>query len=104
MSGQMARTGSDPDHYDDTLVNAVKRFQIKRGIATGDNEYFILGEQEVQARGLPKSVLRPILPSPRYLQQDEVTALDRVVDGSRRAKVLHGQGAPPDGEFEARRV
>ena len=38
------------------------------------------------------------------LEQDEVTALDGVVDDRRRAKVLHGQGAPPDGEFEARRV
>jgi hypothetical protein len=47
-------------------------FQIKRGLATGDNSYFILAEEEIAARGLPREVFTPILPSPRYLRQDEV--------------------------------
>jgi len=47
-------------------------FQIKRGLATGDNSYFILTEEEIAARGLPREVFTPILPSPRYLRQDEV--------------------------------
>lgn len=47
-------------------------FQIKRGLATGDNSYFILAEEEIAARGLPTEVFTPILPSPRYLQHDEV--------------------------------
>jgi hypothetical protein len=38
------------------------------------------------------------------LEQDQVTALDGVVGDRRRAKVLHGQGVPPDGDCEARRV
>ncbi len=54
-------------------------FQIKRGLATGDNSFFILPEQEIAARGLPKEVVTPILPSPRYLQCDEVRARE---DGS----------------------
>jgi hypothetical protein len=49
-------------------------FQIKRGLATGDNHYFILNEEEIDARGLPREVFTPILPSPRYLQQNEVRA------------------------------
>jgi len=49
-------------------------FQIKRGLATGDNSYFILAEEEIAARGLPREVFTPILPSPRYLQRDEVKA------------------------------
>jgi len=49
-------------------------FRIKRGLATGDNDYFILPEDEIAARGLPKEVFTPILPSPRYLQHDEVKA------------------------------
>jgi hypothetical protein len=49
-------------------------FQIKRGLATGDNSYFILSEEEIAARGLPMEMFTPILPSPRYLQQDEVKA------------------------------
>jgi hypothetical protein len=47
-------------------------FTIKRGIATGGNGYFILSEQEIAARGLPIEAFTPILPSPRYLPQDEV--------------------------------
>jgi hypothetical protein len=47
-------------------------FQIKRGLATGDNSYFILSENEIKARSLPIEEFIPILPSPRYLQEDEV--------------------------------
>ena len=49
-------------------------FRIKRGIATGDNNFFILPEEEIVARGLPMQLFTPILPSPRYLPQDEITA------------------------------
>lgn len=49
-------------------------FQIKRGIATGDNGFFILDEETITRRSLPREVFRPILPSPRYLPEDEVCA------------------------------
>ncbi len=49
-------------------------FNIKRGLATGDNEFFILTAEEVAARQLPFECFRPILPSPRYLKIDEVMA------------------------------
>jgi hypothetical protein len=49
-------------------------FQVKRGIATGDNKFFILSEEEVKTHALPIQELRPILPSPRYLPEDEVMA------------------------------
>ena len=49
-------------------------FRIKRGLATGDNGYFILSAEDIQRRGLPFDVFRPILPSPRYLPEDEVMA------------------------------
>ena len=49
-------------------------FKIKRGIATGDNSYFILSSDEIEARGLPMEAFRPILPSPRYLPADKVDA------------------------------
>ena len=49
-------------------------FSIKRGLATGNNRYFILPVQEIQKRGLPTEAFRPILPSPRYLTDDEVLA------------------------------
>lgn len=49
-------------------------FRIKRGLVTGSNRYFILTLEEIERRGLPREVFRPILPSPRYLQKNEVAA------------------------------
>jgi len=49
-------------------------FNIKRGLATGNNEFFILTEEDIQARHLPDELFTPILPSPRYLVGDEITA------------------------------
>lgn len=47
-------------------------FKIKRGLATGHNRYFILSEEELAERRLPRECFKPILPSPRYLPEDEV--------------------------------
>jgi len=49
-------------------------FVIKRGIATGANEFFVLGEAKAKDLGLPSKFLRPILPSPRFLRTNEVDA------------------------------
>jgi adenine-specific DNA-methyltransferase len=50
-------------------------FHIKRGLATGDNGFFVLHQHEAESIGIPKSCRRPILPSPRYLQQDVIESL-----------------------------
>lgn len=47
-------------------------FSIKRGLATGHNGFFILPVARVQALGLPVNLFRPILPSPRFMEEDEV--------------------------------
>jgi hypothetical protein len=47
-------------------------FQIKRGIATGANDFFVVSKEQALAHGLPWEFLTPILPSPRYLDSDEV--------------------------------
>lgn len=49
-------------------------FTIRRGLATGDNNYFILTPEEIERRGLPLEAFRPILPSPRYVDVDEIPA------------------------------
>jgi adenine-specific DNA-methyltransferase len=49
-------------------------FKIKRGLATGDNSFFILTRQEIEDRELPWEFFRPILPSPRYLLEDQISA------------------------------
>jgi len=49
-------------------------FTVKRGIATGDNKFFILSRSCIEDLGLPLDQFRPILPSPRYLNTSEVKA------------------------------
>lgn len=43
-------------------------FDVKRGIATGDNSFFILEKSVAQSLEVPKRYLRNILPSSRYIQ------------------------------------
>ncbi len=47
-------------------------FRIKRGLATGDNSYFILSEKEIERRELPINAFKPILPSPRHVPDEEI--------------------------------
>jgi methylase of polypeptide subunit release factors len=49
-------------------------FNIRRGLATGNNRFFILSVEQIEQRGLPMEAFKPILPSPRYLPEDEVKA------------------------------
>jgi adenine-specific DNA-methyltransferase len=49
-------------------------FDIKRGVATGANDFFILTPEQISDRHIPSEFLVPILPSPRYLIDDEVLA------------------------------
>lgn len=49
-------------------------FEIRRGLATGSNAFFILTPQQIKRHELPAEFLRPILPSPRYLASDEILA------------------------------
>lgn len=49
-------------------------FTIKRGLATGCNSFFVLTPEQVQRHDLPAQFLRPILPSPRELENNEILA------------------------------
>ena len=51
-------------------------FEIRRGIATGDNNFFVLDEESARAKCIPGDFLKPILPSPRHLKVEHVTADD----------------------------
>ena len=53
-------------------------FRIQRGIATGNNKFFVMDRREAEQRGFPKHYLKPILPGPRSLK---TTALDADKDG-----------------------
>jgi predicted RNA methylase len=47
-------------------------FEIKRGLATGGNDFFILKPEMIARYHIPKQFLKPILPNPRYLFHDEI--------------------------------
>src|SRR5271157_4860467 len=49
-------------------------FVIKRGLATGSNDFFILSDEETKTWHIPRRFLKPILPSPRYLTADIIDA------------------------------
>jgi len=49
-------------------------FTVKRGLATGNNEFFIVPRERLHELGIPISCVRPILPSPRYVRQEVIDA------------------------------
>jgi len=49
-------------------------FEIKRGLATGANDFFVLTPEEAARHDLPSEFLKPVIPPPRYLTVDEIYA------------------------------
>lgn len=49
-------------------------FTVKRGLATGANEFFMLPPEQVAKHEIPDDVITPILPSSRHLPDDEIAA------------------------------
>lgn len=47
-------------------------FTVKRGIATGDNDFFILSKETIEQYNIPQDFLRPVLPSPRYIKENRI--------------------------------
>jgi adenine-specific DNA-methyltransferase len=65
------REGHDP------AVNAITLgdlFVVRRGLATGNNAFFILEKDRLADLGIPLACVRPILPSPRFLRQEVIEA------------------------------
>lgn len=61
-------------------------FEVKRGIATGANEFFILSPLEAEQLAIPEQFLIPILPGPRRL------ATDRIDSGADGLPQIDGYG------------
>lgn len=51
-------------------------FDIRRGIVTGGNDFFILKRATARQLGLPDACLRPMLPPPRFLTTTVIEADD----------------------------
>ena len=67
-----------PDNTDEDKQQSVHSpmigdfFTIKRGLATGDNDFFILTKEQIEEFKLDMKFFTPILPSPRHLKCNEV--------------------------------
>lgn len=56
-------------------------FTVKRGIATGDNHFFILDSATIEKYSIPRKFLVPVLPSPRYFKANSVSGCnDGLID------------------------
>lgn len=78
---QLANGGVEPpvrDNANDSM-RLGDLFTIRRGLVTGGNDFFVLSEEQIDRHQLPRDLFVPILPSPRYLRETEVHALE---DGS----------------------
>jgi hypothetical protein len=71
-------------------------FSIKRGLATGDNSFFLLTSEQMAERELPPEFFRPILPSPRYLPDDEVDSDENGVPLVERQLFMLDSDMPED--------
>ena len=47
-------------------------FEVRRGVVTGANSYFVMSRHKAQSLGLSSRYLKPVLPSPRYLTTDVI--------------------------------
>jgi hypothetical protein len=52
---------------------------VRRGVATGANDYFIISQETIDKYEIPHVFLRPILPSPRYVHNP---VIDCASDGT----------------------
>ena len=72
-------------------------FSIRRGIATGDNTFFVLPEDAVVRHCFPTEFLKPVLPSPRHLKTDAVVSDEfGVPTNAQRLFLLDCTGRPFD--------
>ena len=51
-------------------------FTVKRGIATGNNAFFVVPRKRLRQLGIPLSCVKPILPSPRFLREEIISQDD----------------------------
>jgi hypothetical protein len=72
--GKYAMLGTERTIRKNETFSLGDMFTIKRGLATGNNRFFILKRQEATRLGIPPEFLRPILPSPRMVSSDIINA------------------------------
>lgn len=82
------RFASDTKSIRRQQVSLGDLFEIKRGLVTGNNKYFILDKSKIEAMQLPMECFTPILPGPRHLRDNEVAADENGVPMIERQQYL----------------
>lgn len=71
-------------------------FNIKRGMATGANDFFIVDKGTVERYAIPAVFLKPVLPSPRYVTETVIHADDQGNPRIERFDFLVDCDLPPE--------
>lgn len=80
----------------DSTVKIKDLFEIKRGIATGANGFFVLDSETIKKYSIPEQFLRPLMPGPRYLKTDVVEADECGAPVVDRVRYLLSCDLPPE--------
>lgn len=67
---------SNVDNKSDFELKIGDFFEVKRGIATGCNQFFIVDANTVERYDIPKEFLTPILPRPKKVQGNIIKSMD----------------------------
>lgn len=97
------RSGSTPDATPSDEVPLSELVDVKRGIATGANNYFLLSSTQVKAAGLPRKMTRPAIGRSRLARGTRVTQqdFDRWDKRGERIWLLDVRGEPSDEHVKA---
>lgn len=69
-------------------------FHIQRGIATGANSFFVMTRDEAISLGIIEEFIKPVLPSPRYLETTIITSDENGYPNIERQLVLFDSDLP----------
>lgn len=90
------RTDAVPQIASHSTLRVSDLFDIKRGIATGNNGFFMLDRKMIEKFSVPDSFLRPILPSPRTLSELTIESDENGVPILPDARFLLDCRLPPE--------
>ena len=71
---------TDEQKTDESQATLGDFFKVKRGIATGGNEFFIIDQKIIDRYEIPQAFLKPVLPSPRYIKGNRIDSIDGIPD------------------------
>lgn len=64
------------EHDNDDGVRLGEYFSVKRGVATGANDFFIMSRDRARELNLPEIFIKPVLPPPRNLESNIIESCD----------------------------